>query len=150
MRPLNVTEPDAGWSELTLFPLLSYNASVRRSLVPAPVSVNVMDEIRVKALSASTLARYDPLLTATAALADSVRDVLLAIEATVPMTAPAEFLISVPTESSVVNEVPIPVTVVEAVLALIVPVRETSPSVSINCANFSTVALAGFGSEDAC
>lgn len=71
-------------------------------------------------------ALYAPLVTATDAFAARVSEVLLVMVATVPMLVPPEFLITVPTERSVVNDVPVPVTVVEPVLAVIVPVRVTS------------------------
>ena len=71
-------------------------------------------------------ALYAPLVTATDAFAARVSEVLLVMVATVPMVVPPEFLITVPTERSVVNDVPVPVTVVEPVLAVIVPVRVTS------------------------
>src|SRR5260221_10866832 len=65
---------------------------------------------------------YVPAVTATLAFAKSVRDVLLAIEATVPTNTPLALVILEPTFKSVVNFVLTPATVVEFVKAVIVPV----------------------------
>ncbi len=61
-------------------------------------------------------------------------DVLLAMAATTPMVVPDEFLRMWPGASWVVNNVPLPVTVVAEVLAVIVPVRaivKSAPTCSI-------------------
>src|SRR5436309_3134916 len=59
---------------------------------------------------------------AEAAFAFNVSDVMLAMDATVPMTVVPSFLkIVSPTATSVVNSVLVPVTVVDVVLVVIVP-----------------------------
>jgi hypothetical protein len=65
---------------------------------------------------------YAAPLTATAALVCNVSTVLLAILATVPTTTFELFVITLPTTSSVRNNVPVPVTVALDVIAFNVPV----------------------------
>jgi hypothetical protein len=60
---------------------------------------------------------------AEAAVAARVKLVLLSMEATVPIVTFPVVLIMLPTEISVVNAVPTPVTVLEVVRVVIVPVR---------------------------
>jgi hypothetical protein len=64
-------------------------------------------------------------------LAVKVKLVLLVIEATVPIAVPPWVPIIEPTESSVVKEVPEPVTVVEFVAEVTVPVRLVLAAVQV-------------------
>ena len=63
-----------------------------------------------------------------AAKATRVKLVLLVMLTTVPITEPELFLMIAPTANSVVNNVPTPVTVDEAVKVVIVPLRAIFPS----------------------